>query len=392
MSPERLLVVIDEMEVGGSQRQIVHLLLGLDRERWQPELVYFRNHSFLVERLEAAGIPTHRLPKRGRFDLQFLRRFADLLRDGDYDLIHAFSVTGELWTVIAKLLAGSNAPLIASERNQQVSKPAWYWPLKRFVLSRSAGLIANSEAGAQTTAQHTRFPRKFFDTIPNGVEVPAGIAAAERETIRDGLGVPKGRLLCLFVGRLVPQKNIDCLIAAMAALSPERRPWLAVAGDGPLRGHAHGLVAAAGLGGDVHFLGERSDATRLMQAADFLVLPSHFEGLSNSLLESMAAGCPVVASAVGGTPELIEHGRTGLLFPSNDTQALASRIGEIGSDAGLRSRLAAQAQAYVSRTYGIPALVAATTAVYERCLQRNRKLRARRPAGVGSRPVEDGRT
>jgi glycosyltransferase involved in cell wall biosynthesis len=392
MSPERLLVVIDEMEVGGSQRQIVHLLLGLDRQRWQPELVYFRNHSFLIERLEAAGIPTHRLPKRGRFDLQFLRSFSDLLREGDYDLIHAFSVTGELWTVIAKMFAGCRAPLIASERNQQVSKPAWYWPLKRFVLSRSAGVIANSEAGAQTTAKHTRFSQEFFDTIPNGVEIPADIAVTEREAIRAGLGVPGGRLLCLFVGRLVPQKNIDCLIEAMAALAPQQRPWLAIAGDGPLREHARGLVAAAGLDDDVCFLGERSDATRLMQAADFLVLPSHFEGLSNSLLESMAAGCPVVASAVGGTPELIEHGRTGLLFPSNDSQALASRIGEICSDADLRSRLAAQGREYVSCTYGIPALVGNTTAVYERCLQQNRTPRDRRQTRVVSRPVEDGRT
>lgn len=391
MSPERLLVVIDEMEVGGSQRQIVHLLTGLDRERWQPELVYFRNHSFLIERLEAAGIPTHRLPKHGRFDLRFLRGFADLLRRGNYDLIHAFSVTGELWTVVAKMLAGCHAPLIASERNQQIRKPAWYWPLKRFVLSRSAGVIANSAAGAQTTAKHTRVPQEFFDTIPNGVEIPPDIAASERDAIRAELGVPDGRLLCLFVGRLVPQKNLDCLIAAMAALAPEQRPWLAIAGDGPLREHVRGLAAASGVAGDLRLLGERDDATRLMQAADFLALPSHFEGLSNSLLEAMAAGCPVIASAVGGTPELIEHGRTGLLFPSNDSQGLASCIAELCADAGKRMRLSRQARDYVSRTYGIPALVHATTAVYERCLQPGRPPRGRRPAGLVSRIAEDGR-
>lgn len=391
MAPERLLVVIDEMEVGGSQRQIAHLLTGLDRERWQPELVYFRNHSFLVERLEAAGIPTHRLPKRGRFDLRFVRSFADLLRRGNYDLIHAFSVTGEFWAVIAKALAGCRAPLIASERNQQVRKPAWYWPLKRFVLSRSAGVIANSEAGAVTTARHTRFPREFFDTIPNGVEIPAAMAPAERALVRAELGVPDGRLLCLFVGRLVPQKNLDCLIGAMAALAPEHRPWLAIAGDGPLRGHVRSLAEASGVAGDLRLLGERDDATRLMQAADFLVLPSHYEGLSNSLLEAMAAGCPVIASAVGGTPELVEHGRTGLLFPSNDSQALASCIADLCDDADKRMQLSRQARDYVSRTYGIPALVRATTEVYERCLQPGRSARGRRPAGLLSRTAEDSR-
>lgn len=391
MSPERLLVVIDEMEVGGSQRQIVHLLTGLDRGRWQPELVYFRNHSFLIDRLTDAGIPVHFLPKRGRLDPGFLKRFAGLLKQGDYDLIHAFSVTGELWTVLAKIVAGCRTPLVASERNQQVQKPAWYWPVKRFVLAHSAGVIANSAAGAQTTAKHTRFAQSFFDTIPNGVEIPADASPAERDATRADIGAPADRPLCLFVGRLVPQKNLDCLIAAMAALAPEQRPWLAIAGDGPLREHVRSLAAASGVDGDIRLLGERSDATRLMQAADFLVLPSHFEGLSNSLLEAMAAGCPVIASAVGGTPELIEHGRTGLLFPSNDSQALASCIDDLCTDAEKRSLLSRQARDYVSRTYGIPALVGATTAVYERCLQHGRTPRDRRPARLVSPAAEDGR-
>lgn len=368
MPPKRLLVVIDGMEVGGSQRQIVHLLTGLDRDRWQPELAYFRSDSFLIDRLTDAGIPVHLLPKRGRLDVRFLRDFARLLRRGDYDLIHAFSLTAELWAVLAKILSGRHPPLVASERNQQLEKPAWYWRLKHFVLARSAGAIANSEAGAHTTAQHTGLPRNFFDTIPNGVQIPAHISSTERASIRTEIGVPSGRSFGLFVGRLVPQKNLDCLVEAMAALESSQRPWLAIVGDGPLLGHAQQLAVASGVASDLRFLGERTDATRLMQAADFLVLPSHFEGLSNSLLEAMAAGCPVIASAVGGTPELIEHERTGLLFSTDDAAALASCMARLCADATTRSHLSRQAREYVTRTYGVAALVTATTAVYERCL------------------------
>ncbi|CAA9354419.1 MAG: hypothetical protein AVDCRST_MAG71-2954 [uncultured Lysobacter sp.] len=389
MSPKKILVIIDEMEVGGSQRQIVHLLTGLDRERWQPELLYFRNHSFLIERLKDAGIPARMLPKRGRLDLRFVRDFARILREGNYDLIHAFSVTAELWAVIAKMVARVDSPLIASERNQQVQKPRWYWPLKRFIVTRSAGVIANSAAGARTTAQYTRVADSFFDTIPNGVVVPPPAAQAEREAVRTELGTPAGRAFCLFVGRLVPQKNIDCLIRAVALLPPAERPFVALAGDGPLRVHAEQLAESAGILDSIRFLGERSDATRLMQAADFLVLPSHFEGLSNSLLESMAAGCPVIASAVGGTPELIQHERTGLLFASDDSAALATHIARLSQDAALRSQLATQARDYVTRTYGIPALVAATTAVYERCLRRGRR-GGQTAARVGTCATEDG--
>lgn len=380
MSPRRLLVVIAEMEVAGSQRQIVHLLTALDRRRWQPELVFFRDESFLVKSLRNAGIPVHHVPKRGRLDLRFLWRLSRLLRRGNYDLIQAFSLTAELWTILARSICGHRPPFVASERNQQLERPAWYWRLKRFVLVHSVAAIANSEAGARTTALHTGIPLEFFDTIANGVPVPPPMTASERATLRAGIGAPAGRPFALFVGRLAPQKNLDCLINAMALVAPERRPWLALAGDGPLRDHAQQLATVSGVAADLRFLGERSDATGLMQAADFLVLPSHFEGLSNALLEAMAAGCPVIASAVGGNPELIEHERTGLLFPPNDTAALAACLARMASDHSLRSSLSRRASEYVSRTYGVPVLVAATAAVYDRCLAEQTARRPRRHA------------
>lgn len=368
MSPRRLLVVIDEMEVGGSQRQIVHLLTGIDRTQWEPELAYFRNDSFLVGRLRDAAIPVHYLPKRGRIDLRFLRNFASLLRSGNYDLIHAFSLTAELWSVLAAMVSGQAPPLVASERNQQLHQPFWYWRVKQFVLARSAGVIANSEAGAETTALHTRLPRNFFDTIRNGVHIPPPISAWERAAIRADLGVPEGRTFGLFVGRMVPQKSVDCLIRALALLGQRDRPWMALAGDGPLRADMERLATGCGLGRDLIFLGERDDATRLMQAADFLVLPSRFEGLSNSLLEAMAAGCPVVASAVGGNPELVQDDRTGLLFPADDATALAACLARVAGDWALRARLSRQGRDHVMRHHGVPVMVAATAAVYERCL------------------------
>lgn len=118
---------------------------------------------------------------------------------------------------------------------------------------------------------------------------------------------------------------------------------------------------------DLRFLGERPDATRLMQAADFLVLPSHKEGLSNAVLEAMAAGCPVIASAVGGTPELLDHDCTGLLFPTDDHVALGSGLARL-ADAGLRARLSINALDHVTRSHSVAALVTATVAVYERSL------------------------
>jgi glycosyltransferase involved in cell wall biosynthesis len=369
MPPERVLVVIDGMEVGGSQAQVVQLLRGLDRQRWAPELAFFRDDSTLADAVRRDGTPVHLVPKRRRFDPSFLRAYARLLRERDYALVHAFSLTAELASVMAFPLARRRPALVVSERSFALDRPSWFWRLKRLVLERADAAIANSRAGATATALRTRMPEASLSVIANAVDLPMAITPAERDDLRRELGVPAGRRLALFVGRLVYQKNLPCLLGALAQLPPPARPWLAIAGDGPERAALERLASELGLDADVRLLGERGDAKRLMQAADLLVLPSFFEGLSNSLLEAMAAGCPVVASAVGGTPELVEDGRTGLLFPADDVAALAAAILRLAGDPALGARLSRAGRDQVVRNHSREALAAAVSAIYERCLQ-----------------------
>ncbi len=368
MPRERLLLVIDGMEVGGSQRQIQHLLAGLDRTRWEPELAFFRCESFMVEDIRRSGLPVHYLPKRRRVDLRFLVAFARLLRRRDYALIHAYSLTAELWSMLGRALSGRRPLLVASERSFDLDTGARHRLLKRIVIVGSAAVIANSRAGARSTARRARARADKVAVVGNAVEVPATLPPDLRAALRRSLDAPEGRMIGLFVGRLVESKNLPLLIAALASLEPAERPWIAVAGDGPLRASIEGLAAEAGVSGSIRLLGERRDAIRLMQAADFFVLPSNFEGQSNALLEAMAAGCPVIASAAGGTPELVDDGRTGLLFPAGDASALAAGIRRLVADPGLRDGLGHAAATWVAQHHSSAALAAATSAVYERCL------------------------
>ena len=367
--PRRILVAIDEMEVGGSQRQVVHLLGALDRRRWAPELVYFRNDSFLVGQLRHQGVPVHFLPKRGAIDLRFLLAYARLLRNGGYALVHAFSFTAELWTWLALRSLRYPPVLVSSLRNLSLDAPRWQWRLKRRVLAGSAATIANSRAAARAAAQLAHWPESRITVVGNGTPEPAPMPEARKLALRRELGVPDGRPFGLFVGRLAPVKNLPCLLQALALVNPEQRPWLALAGDGPESATLLARREALGLGGDLSLLGERTDATQLMQAADFLVLCSHQEGLSNAIIEAMLAGCPVVASAVGGNVELVEHERSGLLVPANDAGALAAAMARLAGDPALRATLAAEALVRARSRFSLTALAAATEQVYDRALQ-----------------------
>ncbi|GAP66366.1 glycosyl transferase group 1 [Mizugakiibacter sediminis] len=365
--PLRVLVVTDEMEVGGSQRQICHLVEELARRRdIHVELLYFREHSFLVDALQQQGVRVTCLPKRRRIDPAFLRALRRFLAEGRFDIVHAYSLTAECWITLAASGLRPRPRLVATVRGTFHVYRRWQWWIKRWVLSRADAVIANARAGADLAAARAGFPRERIDVIPNGVTLPAP-AAREPAHVRVG-AKPSQRLEALFVGRLVFEKGLPLLLDALASMPPARRPRLTLVGDGPLREELELQTAALGLDGDVVFLGARSDVGALMGEADFLVLPSREEGLSNVVMEAMAHALPVLVSDAGGNPELVEDGRTGLMFANGNGAELVRALERMVDDRLLRTRLGAAARARIADTFTIESMVRRTEAVYRRLL------------------------
>jgi glycosyltransferase involved in cell wall biosynthesis len=363
----RVLLVTDEMEVGGTQRQIVNLAVALQRRGVETTVLYFRHPSFLVDELQRAGVRVVHCPKRSAVDLGFLCALAHRIRSGQHDVAHAFAFSAELWTALALALAvgGRRPALISSVRGTYDWYARWQWQVKRWVSARSAAVVANSQQGGRYAVERTGMASDRLQIVYNGVQV-AGVSEVERERAlrtwpaMDVAGpaaatAPRA-LRALFVGRLVDVKSLDTLIEAVAML-PRASLSVAICGDGPLRQRLQRLAQDGEVDDRIVFLGERRDAAALMAAADVLVLPSRQEGLSNALLEAMAAGCAVVASRVGGNVELVQDGHTGLLFPAGEAPALARALLSLHQDPDLRERLGRAARAFVDDRFSVGRMV-----------------------------------
>ncbi len=361
LNRRKVLVVTDEMEVGGSQRQITNLLTAIDQTRIEPILLYFREHSFLVDQIEAKGVRVHYLPKSGKIDLGFLMALVRFLRTECFDVIHAFSFTAELWIALARCFA-RRAVLISSIRGKYDEYAWWQWRIKQWVTRQSALVISNSKMAADFAYEQMAMSVEDCAIVYNGVR------QAETDIPLPGDLVDlRARYdwILTFVGRLGSEKNVPCLIRAAKRLQEENRDRLGIwlVGDGAERQKLEAMVDDFGLN-HVHFLGERLDVEAILRHSDAAVLPSFWEGLSNALLEAMAAGKPVIASAVGGSPEIVHHEANGLLFPSDDDQALAAAIKRLFDDQDFSANLGAEGKAIIEKRFSVAAMVQQHESLY----------------------------
>jgi glycosyltransferase involved in cell wall biosynthesis len=239
--------------------------------------------------------------------------------------------------------------------------------------------VAIAEEVARTFEALYNYPNPIL--IPNGVSIDAFSPDREvRQRVRRELQVEPQTLVFVHVGRFAAVKNHEMLVAAFAQLVGQQplptELWLV--GDGELREAVQHQVRALGIESRVRFLGVRSDIPDLLRAADVFVFPSRWEGNPLSVMEAMAAGLPVVATAVGGVPELVEDGVSGILVPNEDHNALVGALQQLVQRADLRAQMAHAARRRAEERFDIRHTVAAYESLYESLLQQAR------PAGNGA--------
>jgi len=308
------------------------------------------------------GIPVYRIPVWGRDRLAAVSYFLGglwlLLRHaGEYQVIHAHmlaapAVVGGIagWLlgkqVVAKASGGGFR--VRSNISELQSSPTQRWLLRHTLCHL---LAINREIA--TDLERMGFPAQQIVYLPNGIDVHEFRPSEEpKSQVRQRLGLPVGGSLLVFTGRLRQVKNLNPLLDALALLSADfPAAHLVLVGEGSERGRLEQHAAELGLGERVRFIGGVDDVRPYLHAADLFVLPSLKEGLSNSMLEAMACGLPVVATAVGGASDLIRPGENGvLLTPAPSPDEIAAALRPLLNDPALCREMGRRARQTVVET------------------------------------------
>jgi glycosyltransferase involved in cell wall biosynthesis len=371
----RVFHLVDTLNIGGTESQLVQLALRMQRAGHDVTLGCLRAEGPLLQALEQSGIPVIEFRKdKTLLSLNGARQFlrlARFLRKGRFEVLHAHDLWANLLGVPAGRLA--RIPVVISSR-RYLADLEWYTPWRnriiRFIYWLSTRVIVNSKAVRERLVAGDRLAPEKILVIYNAVDVER-FARARRN--RDKL-LPHIAVGCKVIAVLAnmysPVKGHSCLISAARIVCTSVPDALFILiGDGPERSRLESQVRDGGLNKNVMFVGRRTEVPELLACCDLSVLPSEAEAFPNALLESMSAGLAVVATAVGGSREIIENGINGLLVPPTNPEALAAAILRLIHDPRSSKRLARAGQNDMRARFGFDRLIGEIDQLYKEHLR-----------------------
>ncbi len=352
---------------GGAQESYTGLLLRLDRSRYDVRALSLSAGS-AVQRLRGLGVAVDVIDAAD--DEEAVRELAAWLRREEIDLVHAHMYRAEVVGTRAAVAAG--VPVIAATVHSSRVRPPEDVELVASLTPMMDRLIVPSEAIGHKVRCEGREGARFA-VIPNGVDLSRFAAPAPPSSVRADFGIPPGAPLVGVVARLEPEKGHRFLLEAWpSVLTAAPEAWLAIVGEGSEADALRAQAAALGrsVADRVVFTGRREDIAALTAELAVAVLPSLREAQGISILEAMARRVPVVASAVGGVPEVITSGVDGILVPPEDPDMLAAAVGSLLADAGERTRMGEAGYRTVAERFSIDAQVRRIEAIYDEELAR----------------------
>jgi glycosyltransferase involved in cell wall biosynthesis len=367
--PAKLMLLAIGLGVGGTESHILDLASGIDRSRFDVSVCTLKSGGRIAEELRARGIKVFSVNGTGKLDARVLFRLLKIIRDERPDVIQAFL----FWANVAARICGRilRTCLIVSSYHDEIISEGWIVRLvDRLTLKWTHAILCCSEAVRHSVLSRIGGKSDHIRVIPFGVDVDRFRYASAAS--RQELGLFDEGPVIGSVCRLVePKKGLRVLLGAMCELTRRlgKPPCqLLIVGDGPAREGLETLRDRLGLSPWVVFTGTRRDIPRVLHALDAFVLPSLYEGFGIAILEAMAAGKPVVATTVGGIPEFVVPGETGLLVEPENATALAEAIASLLGDPERARQMGIRGLARVVAGFHMSTVIRRHEQVYEACL------------------------
>jgi glycosyltransferase involved in cell wall biosynthesis len=355
---------------GGAENQLYLLATSLDPDLFRPIVVQLSTHKPLPLSAGRRGATEFYTYPMGKFydfaGLQQISQIFRLAREKRVDVVHTFFEKSE---VIGWILSRLSAvPVwITSRRDLGFKRKEIYTKLFRLSGSDCKRCVANCQAIKDQMIQREKVPPKKIDVIYNGLDFSHFSRTSERSILREELGIGNGvplvGMVANFYAEIKGHKYF--LEAAKSVLERVSEVEFVLVGDGPLRHSYEEMTSQLGIQRHVHFLGKRGDVPAILSSLTVSVLSSTSEGLSNVILESMAAGKPVVATRVGGSPEMVVDGVTGYLVSPADSDALARSISSLLQNQEKADAMGIKARKVVNMKFTVKAMVESYERLYE---------------------------
>jgi glycosyltransferase involved in cell wall biosynthesis len=353
--------------IGGAERLAVEIALRLDRRRFRSTVWTSRpSRGPLLTQLRAGDIPVRSLPRTSRLELWKWVPFLRYLQSQRVEVIHAHGFGSNVWATVLGRLAGVPV-VVAHEHTWSYEGQPARRLLDRHLISRWADvLLAVSREDRRRMRDVEGIPLCRTRYLPNGIPP---LPHSARNDVRSEFGIGPDAPVVGTVSVLRHQKGLDVLLRAAAILVrdfPALR--VLIAGGGPDKESLRALAQRLDLSDVVDFLGLRTDVPDVLAALDVAVSSSRFEGSPLAIMEYMAGGKPIVATRVGGVPDLIEDGKSGVLVEPDDPAALAAGIAKLLGDADYARELAARAHERQQARFDIDVMVRRVEDLYEALL------------------------